>query len=319
MRGAGAASLEELDAFERSFWLDVWRAPVLDAVAEEQIEARWYGPVQAMTVPGLSRTPLLNRVLGGAEPRVADDGFLGEALEWIESQRVDLRVPLTPGRPGAPATEELLMARGYLPREGLARFVRTPNTPDFFPPPGIEVIELGEYTEGFSDHLCAGLGLEPMAAGFIDTLPGRMLWRCYVALDEAECPIASAAMMVHRGIAQLCFAATGAAARCKGAHLALLHRRILDATASGECHTLLAEAAAPLDPDAGPHAAARNLVRAGFEPLVTRALWGPDPADLEEDEDEDLEDEEGEDEELGWWVIEEDDEDGEDDYGGAYT
>jgi hypothetical protein len=276
MRGS-LASLPLLDKLERSFWLDVvMRAPVLDAIEEEGVEVRRYGPILVTAVPGLSQTPLFSNVLGAAEPGAVEGGHLAQALEWIESLGVDFRVPVTSGREEAGAAEDLLNQRGYRRSGCLVRFIRSTAPPDFPELPGVEVLEVDEFTEGFSDFPGRALGLDLMADTFFDGLPQREDWRCYVALDEEERPIASASMMVHWEVGLLGFAGTMPADRGRGAHLALLRQRIIDAEAA-HCHTLCAETEErPDDPDS-PSSAARNLVWAGFKQAAVRPIWRPPP------------------------------------------
>jgi hypothetical protein len=270
--------VDRLDELERLFWLDLWRAPLLDAVDEEGIEVRRYGPVQAMVVAELPHSPLLNLVLGAAEPGAVQGGHLREAIEWAESLGIDCRVPVAPEGAEALAADDLLNRRGYQRGESLVRFVRDTAQPAFPEPAEIAVDELPDFTEGFSDHVVEGLGIAPMSYCLFDCLPGREMWRCYVALDVDERPIGAATMMVHGGVAQLAFAATRERGREKGAHLALLRRRIVDAAAAG-CRTLFADTEElPGDLD-GPSPAARNLVRAGFKQVAVRPVWRPLAAD----------------------------------------
>lgn len=268
-----------LDALERRFWLDLWRAPVLDAVEEQRIETRWYGPVQATVVAGMPHEPLLNLVLGAAEPGAVEGGHLAQALDWAESLGLAFRVPVTLGRSESAAAEDLLNQRGYIRADGLLRFIHPGSSSDLPEPLEIEVIEVEEFTEGFSDYPGKGFGLDLTAWSFFDCLPERGCWRCYVALDRRGYPVAGASMMLHLGVAQLAFAATSEPARGQGFHLALLRRRVRDAIDAG-CHTLFAEVEEPLDRldrlDR-PSAAERNLVRAGFERVEVRPVWKPPP------------------------------------------
>lgn len=286
-----AAGSVWLDTLERRCWLDLWRAPVLDAVEEKRIETRWYGPVQLTVVAGLPHEPLLNLVLGAAEPGAVEEAHLDEALDWAESLGVDFRVPVTLGRSESAAAEDLLNQRGYARASGLLRFARSGSSPDLSASK-VEVVEIEEFTEGFSDYPGEGFGLNLTARSFFDCLPGRDRWRCYVALDRDRCPAAGASMMLHYGVAQLAFAATREPARGQGCHLALLQRRVRDAIDAG-CHTLFAEVEEPLDRLDRPSAAARNLIRAGFERVEVRPVWTPPPRP---DDEQDWEDDEGLDE-----------------------
>lgn len=264
-----------LDALEQRFWLDLWRAPDLDAVEELRIESRWYGPLQAVVVSGLAEEPTLNAILGAAAPGAVEEGHLDDALDWVESLGLDCRVPITATRAGAAAAEDLLNRRGYRRSEYLARFLRNAESPVFPEPPGIEVDELEGFAEGFSELLTAGFGLPLVAGCLFDCLPGRTYWRSYFGVDENEHCVAAATMMRHLDVAQLGFAATEEAARGKGCHLALLRRRILDAAEAG-CRLVFAETSEPLGEDGEGKelsAGARNLLQAGFEQVALRPVW----------------------------------------------
>jgi GNAT superfamily N-acetyltransferase len=263
-----------LDFVERNLWLDLWRAPVLDAVVEARIEARWYGPLQATVIAGLPEEPMLNLLLGAAEPGAVEEGHLAEALAWLEGLELDCRVPVDPDRPEALAAEELLNDWGYRRAESLVRLVRDTSPPDFEIPAGIEVIELEQFTEGFGDLLAEGCELCGVAAMFFDCLPQRPGWRCYFALDEHEHCAAAAAMRPEWGLAaQLGIAATMEEARGRGFYRALLERCIRDAAKSGD--TIFAGTIEPLGERDGPSPACRNLLRAGFRQASVRAVWRP--------------------------------------------
>ena len=285
-----------LDALERRLWLDLWRSPVLDAVEEQRIETRWYGPVQATVVAGLPHEPLLNLVLGAADPGAAEEGRLEQALDWAESLGLDFRVPVTLERSESAAAEDLLNQRGYQRSDGLLRFTRSAELPAFSKPPAIEVVEVEEFTEGFSGYPGEGFDLDLMAWCFFDCLPERDRWRCYVALDRHGRPVAGASMMLNLGVAHLAFAGTNRAARGQGCHLALLQRRVRDAIDAG-CQALVAEVEEPLDRLDRPSAAVRNLIRAGFERVDVRPVWRPPPAEdgRDWDDDEDLDEPDDED------------------------
>jgi hypothetical protein len=88
-------------------------------------------------------------------------------------------------------------------------------------------------------------------------------------------------MTIHYEVARLGFAATPEEGRRKGAHMALPHRRISDATAA-RARTLFADAEEPFEDPASPSPAARNLARAGFAQVAERAVWRPAPESLVE-------------------------------------
>lgn len=261
-----------LDTLERQFWLEMWRAPVLDAVDELGIETRRYGPVQATVVAALPDAPMFNLVLGAGEPGAIDEGHLDAALEWIESLGVQCRVPVSARHEQAETAEDVLNRRGYRRTQSLVRFVRDTSPPELPPPPGTGIEAVEECTEGFAELLVKAFGLGPLAQCFFDCLPERYDWRCYWATDESGLAIGSGTMMIHYEIAQLGFAAVRESDQGRGGHMALLHQRILDAAAA-DCHTVFADTTEPFDNPDAPSLAARNLVRAGFEQHSVRQVW----------------------------------------------
>lgn len=298
MFGAG-----ELYRLERQFWLELWRVPVLDAVEEHGIEVRHYGPIRAFVTAAEPRSPLFNLILGSTAPGAVEGGHLAEALDWTESHGVDCRIPVRPDFGEPDATEDHLSRRGYRRTARWATFVRGDRPVSSPEPAEIEVDQIAEESEGFSDLLAAGYGTAWTGHGFFIGLPVRRDWRCYIAVDENEDGIGAAAMMLHHGIAQLGFAATPEPHRGKGAHLALVRRCVVDALAAGSSR-LFAVTEEPLDYPHSDSTAARNLVRAGFGPMAARSLWRPPEDRLaggrrEENEDEyeegDDEHEEGDD------------------------
>ena len=278
-----------LYGMERHYWLDLWRVPVFEAVEEDGIEVRHYGPIRAFAIADEPRVPLFNLILGATAPGAVANGHLAEALDWTESLGLDCRIPVRPefGEPGA--VEDHLNRRGYRHTAYLATFVRGGGPPDFPEPPGIEVEEVVEEGEGLSyflsngNHLWAG-------SGFVNGLPGRRDWRSYFAINaENDEGIGAATMMLHHQVAQMGLACTCDSARGKGGHLALLRRRIVDARAAG-AREIFAMTEESLDFPDSISPAARNLVRAGFSLAAARSVWRP-PEDLvakadEEDEEE---------------------------------
>lgn len=262
------------DDAERAFWLDLWRAPVIDAVEEQGIQTRRYGPVFAMVVEGCAPGPLLNPVLGAGEAGAVQEGHLEEALDWVESLDVDFRVPVTMEREEAGAAEELLNQRGYLHDECLVRFVRPSGLAGSVPPPRFEVVEIDTPTEGFSEFFAEGFDLDPLTQCFFDALPGREGWRCYLALEEHGYPMAAAVMTSGTGFARPGFAAIRESKRCRGVHRSLLRQRLLDAGLD-RGNVAVAEVMEPLDGPPGTSPAARNLRRTCFEPVAVRPVWRP--------------------------------------------
>jgi hypothetical protein len=279
---------------ERHFWIEMWRAPIAEAVDDHAIELRHYGPVLAFAYPREPQISLFNLLLGADRPGAVVQGQLKDALDWTESLGLAVRVPVRgAGEFGEPEeAADYLKHRGYSPTATSALFARPTGPPGFAAPAGIEVEAMqGESKiETFCNLLSPSYGLEWMGEGFIIGLPGRPDWRTYIAADESG-PIAAAAMFMHYDSPQLGFAATVPGCRRRGGHTALLHRQIEDAGAAGASQVFaftdetlgFPEAISP---------GARNLIRAGFHPVDSRSVWRPPeeligPWDDEDDEDED--------------------------------
>jgi hypothetical protein len=264
---------------ERHFWLELWRVPVFEAVEDQGIEMRHYGPIRAFAYPHGPRLSLFNLLLGADRLGAVEGGHLVEALEWTESLGLDCRVPVRGARRElgeAEAAEDLLDGRGYRRTGTLATFARAVAPAEFPVPPGIEVEEVLEdsMAETFSNALATPYGLEWTGEGFFIGLPGRRGWRTYVAADR-EGPLAAAAMMMHHEAPQLAFAGTVEECRGRGAHMALLHRQIEDACATRGASQLFAFTEESLECPESLSPGARNLLRAGFRLVETRSVWQP--------------------------------------------
>jgi hypothetical protein len=284
---------------ERGLWHDLWRVPTLDAVEGDGIETRRYGPVRAFTVAAAPREPLLNLLLGAAGPGAVAEGHLAAALDWTESLGVECRIPIRSdfGEPGA--AEDHLNHRGYRRTATDVMLVRDGSPLRIPAPPGIEIDEHTEESEGFSEYLGRGDGMDEWTGlGFFIGLPVQRHWRTYVAVDaERQVGIGAAATKLHYDAAQLGFASTPERERGRGVHAALIRRRVEDALAAG-ARRIFAVAEEPLGfPEAG-SPAVRNLIRAGFAPAATRTVWKPPEELLAEDDEDDEEWEDEDDEDL---------------------
>ena len=273
--------------YERHFWLDLFRVPAVEAVEDNGVQFRLYGPVLAFVIADSPRNPQFNVVLGASRPGAAKDGHLAAALEWTESLGVDCRIPIRSDFGEPAAAESILNQRGYRRTGTQMMYVRPATPPDFPQPAGIEVDAALEESEGFGDLLSSGYGMNWTGEGFFIGLPGRREWRSYIAVDaEKEDGIGAATMLLHYEVAQLGFASTYESAQGMGAHLALIRRRIVDARAAG-ARQLFAVIDEPLDYPTSDSAAGRNLVRAGFRPASARPLWRPPDELIDDGEDDD--------------------------------
>jgi hypothetical protein len=258
-----------LDRVERRFWREAWGSMPSGTAGVHGVELRDFGPVQASVAADLAEVPMLNLVLGATQPDALAPGHLDAAVAWVESKRVRAYVPVAPATPATEEAESWLRAHGSEPGYAWMKFVRDAHPPRFAAPE-IEVMELRSGEEApFGAIAAAGFGLPAWGAEFFAHLPGRPGWHCYVARIDGRSQ-ACAAMLIDGDVAEFGIAATLEPARGRGAQLALLHRRILDAAAAG-CETLFVETGERVP--GRPSTSYRNILRAGFEEAYLRPNW----------------------------------------------
>jgi hypothetical protein len=171
----------------------------------------------------------------------------------------------------SPALEADLGAEGFrrLPTTWAKMGRRSANPP---------VVETGfmidmvgpEEAQLFASTVIAGFGMPPSFVPWLEALPGRDRWRCYVVRSAGE-TIAAGAMFVDVDSAWLGMAATLPTARKRGAQSALIARRIADAADLGKPWVFTETGI--LD---GPNPSLANMYRAGFECLHERTNWALD-------------------------------------------
>ncbi len=251
---------------------DLWRTAATDAVIECGIEERCFGPVQVTVFESLPDSPILNTVLGAAEPGAVEEGHLAAAIEWADSFAIDYRVPVARRRPGMAAAEDWLNRHGFEQGQGLVKYVRDASLPDWPGVPEITVWEIGEKeADGEVMVFQAGpaLGLPSPASTLLFALPIQEHWRTYTAELEGRI-VSFGSMLIHNGVAAVGLDATLEDARGRGCNQALLRQRLLAACEAG-CETVVAEL--PEIEDKGVTAATRNLLRAGFVPAYRSMNW----------------------------------------------
>jgi GNAT superfamily N-acetyltransferase len=264
-----SAALEEVSKLFRA---DMWRTVCEDAVIECGIGERWFGPVQVTVFEALPNAPLLNNVLGAAEPGAVENGCLAAAIEWADSFDVGYRVPVAQGRPGTAAAEAWLNHDGFEQGDGLVKYVRDASLPDLPGSPEITVWEIGQEEAHGETMVYAAeeaLHLPASASSLLFGLPVQERWRTFTAELEGEI-VSFGAVLIEGGVAELGVDATLEEARGRGCNQALLRERILAAVEAG-CHTLFAELGTG-EPEADA-ALGRNLLRAGFIPAYHSTNW----------------------------------------------
>jgi hypothetical protein len=266
-----SAALEQV---AQLFRYEMWKSVVAEAVTDVGIEVQRFGPVQATAFGREPQVASLNQIQGAAEPGAVESGHLANAVEWMRSREVDYRVPVAERRPGAAEAAAWLSDHDYERGAAWIKFVRDVTPPDLPEDPDISIFELGQEEadgEGFSWIAREGLDLPIMAETLVFSLPMKDSWRCYTAvLEPQDAVVATGAMLIVDGVAQLGLDATLEGDRGCGCNKALLRRRLLDAAEAG-CHTVFAELG-ECDPD---HlaAAAHNLTSAGFLEAYRSRTW----------------------------------------------
>ncbi|MEZ5076460.1 MAG: GNAT family N-acetyltransferase [Solirubrobacterales bacterium] len=260
-----------LEKAERRFRRDMWSVAPRDAVLEAGVRMRWFGPVFATVFADLPQAGTLNLIQGASEPGAVADGYLAEAVEWVQGWEVDFVVPVAQGHSEGALAEEWLQWHDY---EQTAVVKRHACEPERLEPLGVADVEV-ELMPPCEDETLAilvadGLGLPDMAEILFIGLPCLRNWRCYLARIEGE-PVATGSMMVDGTVATLSLDATREHARGRGCQWALIERRLADADAAG-CRTVQAYS---MDPCGEPSRATRNLRRGGFEEVGSVVGWRP--------------------------------------------
>ncbi len=260
----------ELNRVEARFWREIWESVPPAVAVEHGVELATFGPVQTTLAAAIPDVRMMNLVLGATAPGAVADGDLGTAADWLRARRVPGCVPVTPDLPETAAAESWLAENGFEPTRGWVKFVRDAHPPRFKAAGNVEIEEVSDPDAApFGAIAALGFGLPAWAADFLAGLPGRPGWRCYVARVDGEAQ-GCGAMLLDGEIAELGFGATLEPARGRGAQLAMLGRRIEDATAAG-ARLLLAETGELTEGQ--PATSYRNLRRAGFENAYLCPNW----------------------------------------------
>ena len=204
---------------------------------------------------------MFNRATGLGLDQPATEDALDEILDFLDGTR--FYVPIAPdARPTR--LREWLAARGLAPGYAWTKFSRTVADP---PEPRTELrVERVETGEAFAEVGARGFGMADVFRPWLEPLPGRDGWHCFVAFDGDE-PAGAGALYVTGKTGWLGIAATVPEHRGKGAQSAIIARRIEAAAALG-CEIVVSETGEPVDGQPGP--SYRNLVRTEFQPLYVR-------------------------------------------------
>jgi hypothetical protein len=259
-----------LDEIEATAWRDLIDAAAPAVIAATGMAWARVGDVTILMAPRLA-SPLWNRALGIGNGEPATDALIDEVIVRLTAHGVaDPWIHVSAAsRPASIA--QWLGARGFAPAPPRAwvKLVRG-REPAPAMPTDLDVRELdGADAPPLARVLCAAHGVPAAVAPLVEALVGRRGWRAYGAFDGAAL-VAGAMLRVDGRDAWLGLGGTLASHRGRGAHGALVARRITDAITQGAT-TIATETRAPVDGVAGPSLV--NLERCGFQPAGVRATW----------------------------------------------
>jgi ribosomal protein S18 acetylase RimI-like enzyme len=229
------------------------------------IAYRW---IDETTVALLSRfLPSFTRVVG---LRPGQERHIEPLVDWYREHGARPTFELVPGMYDGALGRELTRL-GFFQSGFHAALIGQPDvsaTSDANM--DIEHIDCADAMEGYLDAYVAGWGIaEKDQAQFKSNIrPWRDQsgWSLYLARVEGR-PAAAATLYVHDRVGYLADAATAPAFRRHGLHVALLRRRIRDASASGV--DFIFSGAEPMS------TSHRNMERAGLRLHFIRAKWTP--------------------------------------------
>jgi GNAT superfamily N-acetyltransferase len=240
------------ETVERDARVDMYRA----APAELDARITMVGSAAALALKAGGR---FNRIvgfgMGEEDAREADVDTLLAAFEGLDAPGFYL---CSHARPRG--IEAWLTARGMRETSRWTKLLRDARPVDPAPT-DLAIEETGDGQE-LAETIAASFESPRSLLPWSASLPGRPRWRAYVARDDGR-SVACGVMFVDGPHAWLGLGATLPTHRRRGAHAALLARRLEDALAAG-CRWIV------LETMAGSRA---NAIRAGFVPLYERPSW----------------------------------------------
>ncbi len=219
------------------------------------------GGALCMRLDSVPASTMFNRATGAGLGEPLSEAELDAIVTFLDGTRFYLSIA-PDARP--PELPEWLEARGLVPGYAWTKFARpAADPPEARTELRVERVETGETFAGVAAR---GFGMPDIFADWLEPLPGREGWHCFVAFDGAE-PAGAGALFVTGKTGWLGIAATLPEHRGKGAQSAIIAKRIEAAAALG-CEVVVTETGEPVDGQPGP--SYRNLLRAGLEPLYVR-------------------------------------------------
>jgi hypothetical protein len=267
----GSRSPGLLEAIERDAWIDIYRAAPSGFSEAVGLGVTLIGGVTVLMMAAVPDSQF-NRILGLGIDAPASEGTLDAALARMrEAGNGRFFLHLAPMAEPAALPDWLRRRRLERYRRPWAKFQRGAALPptivsDF----AIEEIGAARAAD-YAEPVAAGFGAPPPFRSWLAALPGRPGWRVYVAYDGAQ-PVAGAALYLREGTAWLGVGATDPTYRRRGAHGALMARRIADAVAAGST-VIATETGVAVPGEPSPSYA--NMLRCGFEVAYLRDNYVP--------------------------------------------
>jgi hypothetical protein len=267
----GERTVPSLDLVQRTLAVDISyaisRMRVLERLPGNPIgiHYRW---IDETAVALMSRLPAFCRVIG---LRAAHEGQIEQIMSWYRGYDIKPTFEMIPGHYSASLGRE--MARLDLFQSGFhVSLIGKPARPAGFADDRIAVhrVATSEMMEDHLDAYAAGWGIPQKDRNQfkINVRPWlkQTGWTLYLGRLNGQ-PAAAATLYREDGVVYLADAATNPAFRRCGLQLALLRRRIGDASEAGA--DIVFSGASPFSES---H---RNMVRAGLQTHFVRSLWTP--------------------------------------------
>jgi ribosomal protein S18 acetylase RimI-like enzyme len=261
--------IPSLDLVQRTLTADISyaisRMRVLERIGNPiKIAYRW---IDEAAVALMSRLPAFSRVVG---LRAGHEHHIKPLVRWYLEHGIRPTFEMVPGMYDAALGSELTRL-GFYQSGFHASLIGSPNTAA--PVKGEEEIEPVNTAEAMEDYLDAyvvgwSIAEKDRAQFKVNVRPWLQQrgWSLYVARVNRR-PAAAATLYVHERVGYLADAATDPAFRRRGLQLALLRRRIHDATSAGA--DLVFGGANPFS------TSHRNMERVGMRLQFVRSKWTP--------------------------------------------
>jgi GNAT superfamily N-acetyltransferase len=212
-------------------------------------------------------SPPFNTVVG---LRQGQADRISSIVEWYRLHGLPGRFAIASGEDD-PALGREFSRLGYVQSGCHATLIREPH-PDLAAPGDIAVepVETAQQLEEFLTAYVNGWGIPATAHDQFkqNVRPwlGQPGWSLYLARAEGR-PAAAATLFIHAGVGYFADSATDPAFRGRGLHMALLRRRLFDASAAGV--DFVCSGADFLS------ASHRNMERVGMRLLFLHLVWTP--------------------------------------------